>query len=111
VLDLALTGFLLGMLVMGLKRPFIWVLAYLYVDIFAPQRMSYGILAAIQPSLIVFVLSVLGWLTLDHKASNKFSWRQGLILALLVYCGISPITLRTNGRGYGNHCYLPPSCR
>jgi len=91
VLDLALTGFLLGMLVMGLKRPFIWVLAYLYVDIFAPQRMSYGILAAIQPSLIVFVLSVLGWLTLDHKASNKFSWRQGLILALLVYCGITTL--------------------
>ena len=91
VLDLALTGFLMILLGMGLKRPFIWVLAYLYVDIFSPQRVSYGILAAIQPSLIVFVLSVLGWLTLDRKAHNPFSWRQGMILMLLAYCGITTL--------------------
>ena len=89
MLDLALTLFLGALLVMGLRRPFIWVLAYLYVDIFAPQKISWGILSVLQPSLIVFVLSVLGWLFLDRRAGNGFGWRQGLIVLLLIYCGMT----------------------
>ena len=73
LLDILFAGFLLGLLVIGLRRPFIWVLAYIYVDIFTPQRINNGMLASVQPSLIFFVASVLGWLALDHKASNKFN--------------------------------------
>ena len=92
LLDILFAGFLLGLLVMGLRRPFIWVLAYIYVDIFTPQRINNGMLASVQPSLIFFVASVLGWLALDHKASNKFTGRQGLMLLLLIYCGMTTIT-------------------
>ena len=41
MLDLALTAFALVLLALGLRRPFLWVLAYLYVDIVAPQKISY----------------------------------------------------------------------
>jgi hypothetical protein len=37
VLDLFLTGFVGLILLMGLRRPFVWVLAYLYVDIRAAE--------------------------------------------------------------------------
>jgi hypothetical protein len=33
VLDLAITGFTLAFLALGFRRPFVWVLAYLYIDI------------------------------------------------------------------------------
>jgi len=96
ILDLFLAGFLGLFMVTGFRRPFLWVLAYLYVDIFAPQKVSYGMLATAQPSLIFFVLAVLGWLFLDRGARASFSWRQGLIIALLVYCGLT--TLRADFR-------------
>ena len=35
--DLAFVGFLATLLAMALKRPFLFVLAYAYVDIVAPQ--------------------------------------------------------------------------
>ena len=91
MIDLALAGFLLAWLALGLRRPFMWVLAYLYVDILAPQKISYFLLSKLPVSLIVFVLAFGGWLLLDAKQDSRFSWRQGLILALLVYCGITTL--------------------
>jgi hypothetical protein len=80
VLDLCLAAFILFFLAMGLRRPFIWTLAYLYVDILAPQKISYSLLTNVQLSLVVFVLAVVGWAFFDKKEGARFSMRQFLML-------------------------------
>ena len=42
--DLAFVGFLIALLGLGFRRPFLFVLAYAYVDIVAPQHLSYFLL-------------------------------------------------------------------
>jgi O-antigen ligase len=92
MLDLALTGFVLAFMALGLKRPFLWVLAYLYIDILAPQKISWFLLASIPISLIAFIAAFGGWLALDAKRDSRFTLRQGLILVLLVWCGITTMS-------------------
>jgi len=87
VLDLAITGFTLAFLALGFRRPFLWVLAYLYIDILSPQQISYRLLSALPISLIAFVLAFAGWALLDDKRDSRFTLRQGLIAVLLLYCG------------------------
>jgi probable O-glycosylation ligase (exosortase A-associated) len=89
VLDLFLAGFMALVLLMGLRRPFIWVLAYLYVDIVSPQKISFSLLTNVQLSLIVFLLAVIGWMFFDRKEGVAFTFRQFLMVFLLVYCGIT----------------------
>jgi probable O-glycosylation ligase (exosortase A-associated) len=91
VLDLALAGFIATLLAMGMRRPFLWVLAYVYVDIVAPQKFSYFLLASIPLSLIVFIAAFGGWLLADNKQGARFAYRQGLLLLLLVYCGYTTL--------------------
>lgn len=86
MLDLVFVAYLLGILALGLKRPFIWVLAYLYVDIVAPQMISWGFLSSLPVSLIMFLAAFGGWLVLDSKQGTRFTYRQGLLLLLLCYC-------------------------
>jgi probable O-glycosylation ligase (exosortase A-associated) len=89
VLNLGLACFVLLMLALGLRRPFIWVLLYLYIDILAPQKFPFAQLASIPVSLVAFVLAVVGWAFFDDKTRVRFSMRQFLLVLLLVYCGIS----------------------
>jgi probable O-glycosylation ligase (exosortase A-associated) len=89
--DLALVGFLTALLALGLKRPFLFVLAYIYVDVVSPQRLSYFLLNSIPISMIVAVLAMGGWLLFERKDGTTFTVRQALILILLVYCGVSTI--------------------
>jgi probable O-glycosylation ligase (exosortase A-associated) len=91
VLDLALLAFVAAFLALGLKRPFLWVLAYLYVDIVAPQKISWHLLASIPISLIVFMAAFGGWLVVDNKDGSRFTYRQALILILLCYCGYTTL--------------------
>ncbi len=91
MLDLALTGFVCGFMALGLRRPFLWVLAYLYIDVVAPQKISYFLLASIPVSLIAFIAAFGGWLFADDKTNSRFVLRQGLILLLLVYCGMTTL--------------------
>lgn len=91
MLDLALSGFVLAFLALGFRRPYLWVLAYLYVDSLAPQKISYGILKVIPISLISFVLAFGGWILIDYKRNSRFTLRQGLIAVLLVYCGLTTL--------------------
>lgn len=87
MLDLALTAFVGALLALGLKRPFLWVLAYLYIDIVMPQKISWFLLASIPISLIAFAAAFGGWLLFDSKQGSRFTLRQMLMLLLLAYCG------------------------
>ncbi|MBD3730838.1 MAG: putative O-glycosylation ligase, exosortase A system-associated [Sphingomonadales bacterium] len=87
MLDLALLCFVLGFLALGLRRPFVWVLAYLYIDILAPQKIGWSLTAAVPVSLIAFCAAFGGWLLADSKDGSRVTFRQGLLLALLLYCG------------------------
>ncbi len=89
--DLACVGFLLALIGLGLKRPFLLVCAYAYIDIVSPQRISYYLLNAVPVSMIVAGLAIGGWLLVDDKRGIKFTARQGLMLALLLYAGATTL--------------------
>lgn len=89
--DLVFVAFLLAFIGTGFKRPFLFVLAYVYIDIVAPQRMTYYLLNSVPLSLIVFVLAVGGYLIADDKTDSRFAPRQGLLMMLLVYCGYTTL--------------------
>jgi probable O-glycosylation ligase (exosortase A-associated) len=92
VTSIGLTLFVLALFAIGLRRPFLWVLAYVYIDVLVPQKISYNILAHIPVSLIAFMLCFGGWFAIDPKADTRFTVRQGLLLLLLVYCAMTTIT-------------------
>ncbi|GFZ96702.1 MAG: putative O-glycosylation ligase, exosortase A system-associated [Sphingomonadales bacterium CG12_big_fil_rev_8_21_14_0_65_65_10] len=89
--SLFLTAFLLIVFALGLRRPFLWVLVYLYIDIVAPQKIAWSILPSIPVSLIAFVLAFGGWLAFDDKRDSRFGLRQFLMVVLLGYCGMTTI--------------------
>jgi probable O-glycosylation ligase (exosortase A-associated) len=91
VRDLAFIGFLLAIFGMGLRRPFLFVLAYVYIDIVSPQRLTYLLLNSVPISLIAVVLAVGGWAVFDDKKDVRVAPRQFLIGLLLVYCGITTL--------------------
>ncbi|RKF22543.1 putative O-glycosylation ligase, exosortase A system-associated [Altericroceibacterium spongiae] len=90
--DLALLGFVTLLMLAGLRRPFIWVLAYIYIDIVIPQKIGWSIISAIPLSLLSFIAAFGGWLALDSKKGGRFTFRQGLLAILLLYCGITTLT-------------------
>ena len=87
MLDLVLFAFVVGFLALGLRRPFIWVLAYIYIDIVAPQKIGWSLMPAIPVSLIAFGAAFIGWAVLDSKKGTRITFRQSLIVLLLLYCG------------------------
>lgn len=89
--DLALVLFLIALLGLGLKRGFLFVLAYIYVDTVSPQRLSYYLLNSIPLSLILAALSVAWWALAERKDDMRISGRQFLILLLLAYCGCTTL--------------------
>jgi putative inorganic carbon (hco3(-)) transporter len=89
--DLALVGFLLAILALGFRRPFLFVLAYAYVDILAPQRLSYYLLNSVPFSMIVAVLALVGWLIADDKRGVRIAPRQMLMAVLLAYAAYTTI--------------------
>lgn len=91
MLDLALLAFFGLLLLLGLRHPFVWVLAYLYVDIVAPQKIGWSVMTALPVSLIAFLAAFGGWLLIDRKAGARFTLRQGIIAALLVWCAITTL--------------------
>ena len=89
--DLAFVAFILGLVALGLKRPFLFTLAYAYVDIVAPQRLSYFLLNSIPLSLIMAGLAVGAWFFADDKRHFTITGRQWLMLALLGYAGLTTL--------------------
>ena len=84
--DLVFVAFLAALFATGFRRPFMFVLAYVYIDIVSPQRLTYLLLNSVPISLIAVGLAVLGWLAVDDKRDMRVAPRQGLIVLLLAYC-------------------------
>ena len=89
MIDLALFGFIVAMLALGIRRPFLWVLAYLYIDVLQPQEIGWSITPALPLSLIAFCAAFAGWLLADPKHGSRFTLRQGLLVALLCLCAFT----------------------
>lgn len=90
--DLYLLGFLGLFLLMGLRKPFLFTLVYAYIDIVAPQRLTYFLLNSIPVSLVVFSFALLGFLMDGGKKDARFSARQACMLLLLAYSGYTTVT-------------------
>ncbi|MCB2049492.1 MAG: O-antigen ligase family protein [Novosphingobium sp.] len=86
MLDIGFLAFLGAIAVLGLKRPFLWVLGFMYVDIVSPQDISWGFLGSIPVSLLFFLAAFGGWLVLDRKEGAKFTLRQWLLLMFFGLC-------------------------
>jgi len=89
VRDLVFVAFLLALFGAALKRPFLFVLTYVYIDIVSPQRLTYILLNSVPISLIAVALAVLSWALVDDKRDTRVAPRQILILLLLLYCYIT----------------------
>ena len=89
--DLAFIGFLVALLATGFRRPFLFVLAYVYIDIVSPQRLTYYLLNTVPISLIAVGLAVGGWAVADDKRDTRVAPRQAMILLLLVYCWVTTL--------------------
>src|SRR3954470_3005102 len=87
VRDLFFVAYLAALLALGFRRPFLFVLAYAYVDIVSPQHLSYFLLNRLPLSLIIAGLAFGGWLIADDKKKMSFAPRQFLMVAMLVYAG------------------------
>jgi probable O-glycosylation ligase (exosortase A-associated) len=92
MLDIALLGFIALVLALGLRRPFVWVLAYIYIDIVAPQKIGWGVIQTVPVSLVAFAAAFAGWLFLDTKQGSRFTLRQALIGLLLAWCGMTTLS-------------------
>ena len=55
--DLFFVAFLLAVLTLGFRRPFLFVLVYVYIDTVAPQRLSYYLLNSLPLSMFVACLA------------------------------------------------------
>lgn len=84
--DLVFLAIIGAVILAGLKRPFVFVLLYVYIDIIAPSKLTYGFLTVLPLSALAVGLAVLSWLAVDDKADTRVSFRQGLIALLLAYC-------------------------
>lgn len=87
--DLVFVGFLLALIAAGIRRPFIFVLAYVYIDIVSPQRLTYLLLNSVPISQITVGLAVGAWLLIDDKRDSRFAPRQLLMIILLLYCWVT----------------------
>jgi probable O-glycosylation ligase (exosortase A-associated) len=92
VRDLVFVAFLGAFFLAGIKRPFVFVLAYVYIDIVSPQRLTYLLLNSIPISLIAVVAAVGGWALADDKRDMRVAPRQFLIAALLLYCFVTTMS-------------------
>ncbi|MEG3176010.1 putative O-glycosylation ligase, exosortase A system-associated [Sphingomonas sp. RB3P16] len=90
--DLVFVAFLAAFFAAGFRRPFLFVLAYVYIDVVAPQRLTYVLLNSVPISLIAVVLTVGGWAIADDKTGLRVTPRQCLIGLLLVYCYCTTLT-------------------
>ena len=89
--DLFFVGFLASLFLLALRRPFLFVLAYCYVDVVAPQRLSYYLLSGGNIVLLAALAAMGSWLLFDSKKDFRIGGRQWLMLLLLLYAGFTTL--------------------
>ena len=89
--DLGFIFFLMALIGFGFRRPFLFVLAYVYVDIVSPQRLTYFLLNSVPISLICVGLAVGGYVLADEKTGSRFAIRQWVLVALLGWAAFTTI--------------------
>jgi probable O-glycosylation ligase (exosortase A-associated) len=67
------------------KRPFLMTLAYLYVDLFQPQQVSYYLVNSVPVSMIFGAAAVLFYLLFDDKRGVGFGRVQALMMLFLAW--------------------------
>ncbi|TZG28864.1 putative O-glycosylation ligase, exosortase A system-associated [Sphingomonas montanisoli] len=87
--DIFLIVFMLGLIVLAMRRPFLFVCGYIYIDIVSPQRLAFYLLSSIPISLIFFIAAFVGWAINDNKKELVFSARQIMLIILLLWCAIT----------------------
>jgi putative inorganic carbon (hco3(-)) transporter len=90
--DLIFVAYVGLIILIAFKRPFMFTLVYAYIDIVAPQRLSYFMLNSVPLSLIVFALATMGFMISDEKKDVRLSSRWAMLVLLLIYCGMTTIT-------------------
>lgn len=89
--DLVFVAFLGLFFAAGFRRPFVFVLAYVYIDIVSPQRLTYYLLNAVPISALAVALAIGAWAAVDDKSDTRVAPRQGLLAILLLYCWYTTI--------------------
>ncbi len=84
--DLVFIAYLGMLFLLAFRRPYLFAMIYVYIDIVAPQRLSYFLLNSIPISLIAFGLAVIGAFIDDKKLDARMTVRQGAIALLFIYC-------------------------
>ncbi len=87
VRDLIFVCYLGLIALLAFKRPFLYTLIYAYIDIVAPQRLSYFMLNSIPISLMMFGCALAGYMVYDNKTDTRITLRHFTIVLLLIYCG------------------------
>src|SRR3569623_3639102 len=87
--DLAFVGFQVALYGLAIRRPFLFILAYVYFDIVSPQRLTYFLLNSAPISLIAVAAAVLSWALVDRKEDSRLAPRQLLMVLLLGWCAIT----------------------
>lgn len=90
--DLFFLGCLLVFFGLGLARPFLLVITYVYIDIATPQQLTHALLQPVPLSLVGFALAFGGWLLRLGRDRTVFGAMQVLLLVLMAYCLFSTLT-------------------
>lgn len=83
--DIFIVLMLLFLFVAAFKRPFLMTLAYMYVDLVQPQKVSYYLVNSVPVSLIFGAAAVLFFLLFDDKRRLHFGRLQALMLLFLAW--------------------------
>lgn len=86
--DLAIILFLLGLVFLGIYRPWLMTIAYLYTDIIQPQRLSFSALRSLPINFILGAAAVVLFM-FDKKKNLAFGIVQGLMLAFVLWFTIT----------------------
>lgn len=91
--DLFLIAFLFALIGIAFARPYLMTMAYIYVDLVQPQRITYYLLNAAPISLIMAVLAVLFFLLFDDKRNLRFGRVQAMMTIWLVWITFTTIAV------------------
>ncbi len=83
--DLYVAAVYLALLGLGCAAPFVFALAYIWVDVAYPQYVAPGLLGGVPVSLIAALGAIAGYLFADRRAPPRFGATAWLTLAMAAW--------------------------